>query len=153
MLLPAELDRYDRAILDAVAADGRITITALARKVGLSKTPVQARLRRLEADGVITGYRALLDPVRLGRDHITFVQVTLTDTRAEALEAFNDAVRKVPEVEQCHMIAGGFDYLLKVRTGSMLDYREVYGRVLSALPHVSHSSTFVCMEAVKEDAF
>ena len=144
----AELDRYDHKILTALAEDGRISITDLARRIGLSKSPTQARLRRLEADGVITGYRALLDPVRLGRDHVAFVEVKLTDTREAALAAFNDAVRRVPEIEEAHMIAGHFDYLLKVRTTSMIAYRHVLGERISALPHVANSSTYVAMQAV-----
>ena len=118
--------------------------------MGLSKTPVQARVRRLEAEGVILGYRALLDPIQLGLDHVAFVEVRLSDTREAALRAFNTAVRHIPEIEQAHMIAGNFDYLLKVRTRDMVQYRTVLGDVISALPHVSATSTFVAMEAVKE---
>ena len=146
-----DLDRFDRAILRVLSAEGRITVTELARRVGLSKSPTQARLKRLEAEGVITGYRASLDPIKLGRDHIAFVEVKLTDTKAAALAAFNRAVMDIPEVEQCHMIAGGFDYLLKVRTGDMATYRQIMGEKISALPHVSHTSTYVAMEAVKDN--
>ena len=146
-----DLDRFDRAILRVLSADGRITVTDLAQAIGLSKSPTQARLRRLESEGVILGYRALLDPIKLGRDHIAFVEVKLTDTKAAALAAFNKAVTKIPEVEQCHMIAAAFDYLLKVRTSDMASYREVMGEKISALPHVAHTSTYVAMEAVKDD--
>ena len=125
-------------------------ITDLAGRIGLSKTPCQARVKRLEAAGYIVGYHAALSPVKLGLDHIAFVQVTLSDTREAALTAFNEAVRGLPEVEQCHMIAGGFDYLLKVRTTSIEAYRKVMGERISTLPHVASSSTFVSMEAVKE---
>ena len=146
----ADLDRFDRAILDVLAVDGRISITDLARRVGLTKTPVQARLKRLEASGVIRGYRALLDPIRLGRDHVAFVEVRLADTREAALAAFNRAVAEVAEIEQCHMIAGAYDYLLKVRTSGMAGYRAVLAERISTLPHVAHTSTYVAMEAVKE---
>ncbi|SFP50514.1 Lrp/AsnC family transcriptional regulator [Tranquillimonas alkanivorans] len=146
------LDGFDRAILRELSKNGRISVTALAEKIGLSKSPTQARLKRLEADGIIMGYRALIDPVRVGREHVAFVEVKLTDTREAALAAFNNAVRQVPEVEQCHMIAGDFDYLLKVRTGSMTDYREVLGERISALPHVSQTSTYVAMQAVVDAA-
>lgn len=145
-----QIDSFDRAILDILSADGRISITELSGRIGLSKTPTQARLRRLEADGVITGYRAILDPIRIGRDHVAFVEVKLTDTREAALSAFNAAVRKVPEIEQCHMLAARFDYLLKVRTQDMSAYREVLAERISTLPHVAHTSTFVAMQAVKE---
>lgn len=147
---PSQLDSYDRAILDILSTDGRISITELSGRIGLSKTPTQARLRRLEADGIITGYRAILDPIRIGRDHVAFVEVKLTDTREAALSAFNAAVRKVPEIEQCHMLAARFDYLLKVRTQDMSAYREVLAERISTLPHVAHTSTFVAMQAVKE---
>ena len=145
-----ELDRFDQAILRVLAEDGRMSITDLALRIGLSKSPTQARLRRLEASGVIRGYRALVDPVSLGLDHVAFVEVKLSDTREAALNAFNVAVIKVPEVEQAHMIAGSFDYLLKVRTRNMHQYRAVLGEVVSALPHVASTSTYVVMEAVKE---
>ncbi|MCV3271228.1 Lrp/AsnC family transcriptional regulator [Roseobacter sinensis] len=146
----ADLDRFDRAILSVLAEDGRISITDLAKRIGLSKSPTQARLRRLEQSGVIIGYRALLDPIRLGLDHVAFVEVRLSDTREAALTAFNVAVAKVPEIEQAHMIAGSFDYLLKVRTRDMSRYRQFLGETISALPHVAGTSTFVAMEAVKE---
>ncbi len=147
-----ELDKFDNAILDIVSTDGRISITELASRIGLSKTPCQARLRRLEAEGYILGYRAQLDPVKMGRDHVAFVEVKLSDTRAKALAAFNAAALKIPEIEQCHMIAGGFDYLLKVRTSDIAEYRWVMGEKISALPHVAHTSTFVAMEAVRDGA-
>lgn len=146
----SDLDRADRAILTVLAEDGRISITDLARRIGLSKSPTQARLRRLEEAGIIIGYRALLDPIRLGLDHVAFIEVRLSDTRDAALRGFNAAVARVPEIEQAHMIAGHFDYLLKVRTRDMTAYRRFLGEVLSALPHVSHTSTYVAMEAVKE---
>ncbi|WP_299679148.1 Lrp/AsnC ligand binding domain-containing protein [uncultured Roseobacter sp.] len=146
----AALDRFDRAILSVLAEDGRISITDLAKRIGLSKSPTQARLRRLEQSGVIIGYRALLDPIQLGLDHVAFVEVRLSDTREAALTAFNAAVAKVPEIEQAHMIAGNFDYLLKVRTRDMARYRAFLGDTISGLPHVAGTSTFVAMEAVKE---
>lgn len=145
-----DLDRYDRSILDVLARDGRISITDLAREIGLSKSPTQARLRRLESEGVITGYRALLDPIRLGLDHVAFVEVKLSETREKALQAFNAAVSEVPEIEQAHMIASHFDYLLKVRTTNMAAYRHVLGEKISALPYVASTSTYVAMQAVKE---
>ncbi|TCS67327.1 Lrp/AsnC family transcriptional regulator [Primorskyibacter sedentarius] len=146
----SSLDRFDRAILSAMAADGRITVTDLARRVGLSKSPTQARLRRLEAEGFILGYRAILDPIRLGLDHVAFVEVRLTDTREAALAAFNAAVARIPEIEQAHLIAGNFDYLLKVRVQDMRTYRRVLAEKISTLPHISSTSTYVAMQSVKE---
>ncbi|MFM5953663.1 MAG: Lrp/AsnC family transcriptional regulator [Novosphingobium sp.] len=145
-----ELDSFDRRIIDVLSLNGRISITDLAQKVGLSKTPCQVRLKRLIQTGVITGFRAVLDSAKLGMDHVAFAEVKLSDTRETALEEFNAAVRRVPEVEECHMIAGGFDYLLKVRTSDIRKYRIVLGEKISSLPHVSSSSTFVAMQTVKE---
>ncbi|WP_163850878.1 Lrp/AsnC family transcriptional regulator [Pseudooceanicola aestuarii] len=148
-----QLDRFDRKILDILSNEGRLPATDLARRIGMSKSPCQARLKRLQDDGVILGFRAVLDPAALRRAHVAFVEVTLSDTREAALRAFNAAVRIVPEIEQCHMIAGSFDYLLKVRTEDIDSYRRVLGEVVSALPHVESTSTHVTMEAVKDLAF
>ncbi len=144
------MDGFDRAILRELSVDGRVSATELARRIGLSKSPVQTRLKRLEEAGVITGYRAILDPIRMGQAHVAFVEVRLSDTREAALQAFNRAVLAVPEIEQCHMIASRFDYLLKVRTSDIQDYRRVLAERISALPHVAATSTYVAMEAVKE---
>ncbi|MCR8550372.1 Lrp/AsnC ligand binding domain-containing protein [Salipiger sp. P9] len=146
-----EFDRFDRAILTTLAGEGRISITELAKRIGLSKSPTQARLRRLEELGVIRGYRAILDPIRLGLDHVAFVEVRMLDTRESSLAAFNAAVAAIPEIEQVHLIAGNFDYLLKVRTADMRSYRRVLAEKISTLPHVSATSTYVAMQAVKED--
>ena len=147
-----DLDRFDRAILTILQTEGRITAVELARRVGLSKSPVQARLKRLEESGIITGYRAMLDPIRMGLSHVAFVEVRLSDTREAALQAFNKAVLAIAEVEQCHMIASRFDYLLKVRTADIQAYRRVLAERISALPHVAGTSTYVAMEAVRESA-
>lgn len=145
-----QLDRIDRAIVAALARDGRLSMAELASKVGLSKTPVQARVKRLEKEGFIRGYTAIIDRARMGEGHIAFVQAKLSDTRSAALDAFNRAVREVPEIEECHMMAASFDYLLKVRTRDIAAYRRVLGERISALPHVAQTSTFVAMETVKD---
>jgi len=144
------LDQFDRRILDVLAQDGRISITQLAGKVGLTKTPCQQRLKKLLAEGYIDGFRAILNPSRIDLDHIAFAEVKLTNTHEEALRAFNAAVKKIPEVEECHMIAGRFDYLLKIRTSDIKRYRHVLGERVSGLPHVASTSTNVAMETVKE---
>ncbi len=146
-----QLDPADRRILAVLARDGRIPVTELAKQVGLSKTPCQTRMKRLQADGYIRGFRAVLDSARLGLAHVAFVEVKLSDTREAALRAFNDAARAVPEIEQCHMIAGAFDYLLKVRSVDITDYRRVLGEVITRLPHVEATSTHVSMETVKDE--
>ncbi|MBX3582591.1 MAG: Lrp/AsnC ligand binding domain-containing protein [Rhizobiaceae bacterium] len=145
-----QLDRLDRNILAALAREGRLSMTELAAKVGLSKTPVQARVKRLERDGFIRGYAAVIDRERMGEGHVAFVQVKLSDTRSAALDSFNRAVQSVTEIEQCHMIAASFDYLMKVRTTDIASYRRVLGERISALPHVAQTSTFVAMETVKD---
>ncbi|GHC75708.1 Lrp/AsnC family transcriptional regulator [Limoniibacter endophyticus] len=144
------LDRIDRNIVNALSVNGRMSMAELAIHVGLSKTPVQARVKRLEQEGVIKGYSALIDRELIGEGHLAFVQVKLSDTRSEALASFNNAVRQIEEVEQCHMMAASFDYLLKVRTTSIAAYRRVLGERISALPHVAQTSTFVAMESIRD---
>jgi Lrp/AsnC family leucine-responsive transcriptional regulator len=145
-----DLDEFDRRILDALSDDGRMTVTDLSKRVGLSKTPCMVRLKRLIDARYILGFRAIVDPVKLGMDHIAFAEVKLSDTREAALEQFNAAVLRIPEVEECHMIAGNFDYLLKVRTSDIRKYRAVLGEKISALPHVANTSTFVAMQTVRD---
>jgi Lrp/AsnC family leucine-responsive transcriptional regulator len=144
------LDDHDRKIIEILSHDGRISITELSARIGLSKTPCQKRLDKLIKLGVIKGFAAIIDPSVIGRQHIAFVEAKLSDTKAEALEAFDQAVRKIPHIEECHMIAGGFDYLLKVRTRDIAAYRHLLGEVISGLPHVAQTSTFVVLEPVKD---
>ncbi len=146
-------DHFDRRILEELQKCGRITVTDLAKKVGLSKTPCQIRMKKLEDAGYILGYRAEVDHTKLGAGHIAFVQVKLNDTRSRSLEAFNAAAWEIPEIEECHMIASGFDYLLKVRTRDIGSYRRVLGEKISEMPYVAQTSTFVCMEQVKDRPF
>ena len=145
-----QLDRFDQAILAILAVDGRLPVTELAQRIGLSKSPTQLRLKRLIADGYIRGFRAILDPRKVGLDHVAFAEVKLSDTREAALNAFNQAVLRIPEIEECHMIASSFDYLLKVRTADIRRYRAVLGDKISSLPHVASTSTFVAMETVRD---
>jgi Lrp/AsnC family leucine-responsive transcriptional regulator len=145
-----ELDRVDRNIIAALSRDGRLSMADLAEKVGLSRTPVQARVRRLEQNGYIKGYQAIIDREKMGEGHIAFVQVKLSDTTSKALDAFNKAVLDVREIEQCHMMAASFDYLLKVRTTDIAAYRRALGEKIAALPYVAQTSTFVVMESVKD---
>ena len=147
-----EIDHLDMKIMDALVEDGRMTITDLSKRVGLSKTPCQVRLKRLMEEGYILGFHARLDPQKLGLDHIAFAEVKLSDTREKALEEFNSRVAKIREVEECHMIAGNFDYLLKVRTSDIRRYRAVLGEKISSLPHVASTSTFVAMQSIRDVA-
>lgn len=145
------LDRTDLRILQEIQKNGRITVAELSRRVHLTKTPCAERLRRLETAGVISGYYARLNPSVLDAAHLTMVQVQLKSTTSDELEAFNAAVAKVPEIQSCHMIAGGYDYLLKVRTSNIEAYRQVLGAVISRLPGVLQTHTYVVMETVKDD--
>ena len=149
----SEIDRIDNRIIDALVENGRMSITELSEKVGLSKTPCQLRLKRLVNEGYITGFRAVLTPAKMGLEHIAFTEVKLSDTREEALRAFNTAVKKIREVEECHMIASSFDYLLKVRTSDIKRYRIVLGEKISTLPYVASTSTFVVMQNVVDAGF
>ena len=142
------MDDYDKKIISILSVEGRISMTALGDRVGLSKTPVTARVKRLEEAGIITGYRATLSASKLGVEHIAFLEVKLSDTRERSLISFNEAVREIPEVEACHMIAGGFDYLIKVRTSDVVAYRRVLGEQLSRLPNVASTSTYISMQSV-----
>ncbi len=148
-----QIDQIDRRILEILSTDGRIATTELAKRVGLSKSPCQVRMKRLQERGFIRGFRAILDPGKLDMEHVAFAEVKLLETTEKALSAFNQAVLNVPEIEQCHMIAGSFDYLLKVRTRNIQDYRRVLGETISALPHVGSSSTHVSMQSIKDSAF
>lgn len=147
-----QLDQIDRNILAELQSNARLSITELAKRVHMSKTPVAARLKALEASGLIAGYRAMLSPLQLGLSHVTYMEVKLSDTRSSALNAFNQAVRGITEIEECYMIAGGFDYLLKVRARDMTHFRQILGDKLSDLPHVQATSSYVAMEAVVEQA-
>jgi Lrp/AsnC family leucine-responsive transcriptional regulator len=147
----SRLDQFDQMILKILNKEGRLSVTELSRKVGLSKTPCQVRLKRLMADRFILGFKAKLNPAKMGLEHVAFVEVKLNDTREVSLSAFNDAVNDVPEIEQCHMIAGAFDYLLKVRTTDMQSYRRVLGETISNLPFVASTSTHVSMQSVKDE--
>ena len=147
----SEIDPFDRKIIAALVEDGRMSITDLSERVGLSKTPCQLRLKKLIESGIIEGFKAVLNQEKMGLDHIVFAEVKLSDTREAALQSFNRAVKKIKEVEECHMIAGRFDYLLKIRTSDIRRYRLVLGEEISNLPHVASTSTNVVMQAVKEN--
>jgi len=146
-----DLDRTDRRILAALQQDGRITTVELADRVGLSPTATSERVKRLIRDGFVTGFRAMLDPVRLGRGLMVFIEVGLDKTTPDVFERFATAVRRAPEVLECHMVAGGFDYLVKTRVADMAAYRHFLGDVLLSLPGVKETRTYAVMEEVKTD--
>jgi Lrp/AsnC family leucine-responsive transcriptional regulator len=146
-----KLDRTDRKILKLLQEDGRIATVELADKIGLSPTATSERLKRLLRDGYVTGFRAMLDPGKLGRGLLVFIEVGLDKTTADIFEKFAAAVRRAPEVLECHMVGGGFDYLVKTRVADMNAYRRFLGDVVLGLPGVKETRTYVVMEEVKSD--
>lgn len=144
-----DLDRTDLKILRALQADGRMSNLKLAEAVSLSPTAVLSRVQRLTKEGYILGYKARLNPLKLGAGLMVFVEVLLDRTTPNVFEAFKAAVQVRPEIMECHMVAGGFDYLLKTRMADMGAYREFAGTVLWQLPGVRETRTYPVMEEVK----
>ncbi len=145
------MDKIDRRILTILQADGRIANVELAEKVGLSPASVGERLKRLQREDFIEGYGVRLNPHRLGLGLLVFVEVLLDKTTPDVFERFAKAVRLAPEVLECHMVAGGFDYLVKTRVADMTAFRRFLGEVLLALPGVRETRTYAVMEEVKRD--
>jgi len=147
---PKPLDRTDRKILACLQSDGRISNVALARKVDLTTTPCLERVRRLERDGYISGYSAHLNPQLLDAGLLVFVEIDLLRTSPGAFRDFRRAAIKLPELLECHLVSGNFDYLLKARVKDMKEYRNLLGEKILALPGVADSRSYVVMEEVKE---
>ncbi|HMW24739.1 MAG TPA: Lrp/AsnC ligand binding domain-containing protein [Burkholderiaceae bacterium] len=145
----ADLDRIDRRILVQLQEDGRISNLRLAEAVALSPTAVLSRVQRLTREGYILGYQALLNPKQLGAGLLVFVEVLLDRTTPNVFDQFRAAVAVHPEILECHMVAGGFDYLLKTRVADMSAYRDFAGSVLWQLPGVRETRTYAVMEEVK----
>ena len=146
-----EIDKIDRRILSILQTDGRISAVDLAERVGLSPTTAGERLRRLLKEGYITGFGARLNPHLLGFGLLVFVEVLLDKTTPDVFNRFAAAVAQAPEVLECHMVAGGFDYLVKTRVADMAAYRRFLGEVLLALPGVRETRTYAAMEEIKND--
>lgn len=145
-----QLDRIDLAILDCLQKDARISNVNLAKKVNLSASPCLDRVKKLEAEGYIERYGAKLNASKLKYGLSAFIQVTLDSTTSQIFDEFAAQIRDIKEVAECHMVAGGFDYLLKIRIGDMEGYREVLGRIVD-LPGVSQNHTYVVIESIKDD--
>ncbi len=152
MTLTADLDRTDLKILACLQEDGRISNLKLAETVSLSPTAVLARVQRLTREGFILGYEARLNPNKLGAGLMVFVEVLLDRTTPHVFEAFKAAAQVRQEILECHMVAGGFDYLLKTRMADMAAYRQFAGTVLWQLPGVRETRTYAVMEEVKSSA-
>ena len=144
------LDRTDRRILECLQDDGRISNVALARKVNLTPTPCLERVKRLERDGYITGYSAILDPEKVGSGLLVFVEIDLLHTSPDVFRDFRKEVKKFTEVLECHLVSGNFDYLIKARVRDMQEYRDLLGEKILSLPGVNGSRSYVVMEEVKE---
>ena len=144
------LDRTDRRILECLQADGRVSNVALAKQVNLTPTPCLERVRRLERDGYIRGYTALLEPDLVDAGLLVFVEIDLERTSPDAFRDFREKAGKLPEVLDCHLVSGNFDYLIKARVKDMQEYRALLGEKILSLPGVSGSRSYVVMEQVKE---
>ena len=150
MQTPAhKLDRTDLNILRVLQKNGRITNVDLSQLVNLSPAPCLARVKKLEKEGFIDKYRAELDPGRLGLGLLAYVEITLHRTTPDVFDKFKRAIQTIPEVEECHMVAGGFDYLIKVRCRDMEGYRRILGEKIAAITDISQTHTYVVMEQVK----
>lgn len=144
------LDRIDRKILDILQREGRIAMTELAQRIGLSTSPCSERVRRMEREGVITGYHATVSPKALGKNLLVFVEITLASKSAQIFDKVRDELLHVPDVQECHLVSGVFDYLVKARLGGMDEYRSLLGDILKKLPVNAQSNSYVVMEELKE---
>lgn len=145
-----ELDRIDRKILDVLQKNGRISITDLAEQVGLSATPCSERVKRLERDGIIAGYYARIDPKAFGLSLLVFVEIKLSAKSGDVFDKAKLELQYLPEVMECHLVSGDFDYLIKARIPEMSDYRRLLGEILKRMPAAAESRSYVVMEEVKE---
>ncbi len=144
------LDTIDRNIIRVLQKDGRITFAELSRQVGLSATPCVERIKRLEKEGVIRGYTALINPHYLQAGLVVFVQIRLSRSAQDIFEAFREAAKALPEIQECYLVSGNFDYLIKARVEDMRAYRKFYGETLLTLPGVVECTSYVVMEEVKD---
>lgn len=144
------LDRLDRRILALLQADGRMSMKDLAETVGLTITPCIERVKRMERDGIILGYYARLNPTMLGSALLVFVEITLNNKAGNMFDQFRREVLRIPEVMECHLVSGDFDYLLKARIREIGEYRRLLGDILLQLPGAAQSKSYVVMEEIKE---
>jgi Lrp/AsnC family leucine-responsive transcriptional regulator len=144
------LDRLDLKILNLLQQEGRVAMTELAEQVGLSITPCIERVKRMERDGVIMGYYARVNPTLLGASLLVFVEITLDHKNGNMFDQFRREVLRIPEVLECHLVSGDFDYLIKARLREMSDYRKLLGDILLQLPGAVQSKSYVVMEEIKE---
>lgn len=148
--VPKSLDRIDRKILSELQNDGRISNVELSSRVGLSPSPCLERVKRLEEQGYILGYYAKLNPEKLGAAMLVYVEITLVKTSVDIFSEFSAAVRNDDDIQECHLVSGDFDFLLKARVADISRYRKLLGDTLLRLPGVSESRTYIVMEEVKD---
>ena len=144
------LDKLDRRILALLQKDGRLSMKDLGEQVGLSITPCIERVKRMERDGIITGYYARVNPAALGASLLMFVQITLSNKSGEMFYQFRREVLRIPQVLECHLVSGDFDYIIKARIQEMTEYRKLLGDILLQLPGAAQSKSYVVMEEIKE---
>ena len=147
------LDRIDQKILKALQKDGRLSNVALSKIVNLSPTPCLERVKRLEREGYIESYHAKLNAGKMKADFLTFMTVSLGQTNEVVFEEFKAAISDIDEIVECHMVGGGFDYLLKIRTESMADFRHLMGERLSGISSIASTSSYFVMEEIKNTRF
>lgn len=147
------LDRIDRQILVILQKEGRIAISELASRVNLSTTPCSERVKRLERDGVITGYHARLNPAYVDRNLLVFLEIKLSAKSGDVFDQVARDLVAIPEVLECHLISGEFDYLVKARLKEMSAYRRLLGDLLKKLPSSASSHSYIVMEEIKETLF
>jgi len=147
----ADIDRIDRKILDALQREGRLPMTELAQRIGLTTSPCTERVKRLEREGVIEGYHARVNPEALGRTLLVYVELTLSSKSTQIFDPVRQALLLEPRVLECHLISGSFDYLVKVRLTAMREYRELLGHILRQIPVPAQSNSYVVMEEIKEN--
>ena len=144
-----ELDRIDRRILNVLQRDGRIANVELARQVNLTPTPCLERVKRLEKEGFITEYVALVDPVKANAALCAYIEIQLVSSTTDAFKRFNQEMLDLPEVQECQMVAGGFDYLIKIRVADMQHYQRFLGEKLASISDISQTHTYVVIQDVK----
>ncbi|KRC86185.1 Leucine-responsive regulatory protein [compost metagenome] len=148
-----DLDRIDLKILEILQREGRISVTELAERVSLSATPCSDRVKRMEREGVITGYHARVNPAALGKNLLVFLEIKLSAKSGDVFDKVKKELLYVPEVMECHLVSGDFDYLVKARLTEMNEYRRLLGEILKRLPASAESRSYVVMEEIKETLF
>ncbi len=148
-----KLDRIDIKILDILQRQGRISLSELSEQVNLSLTPCSERVKRLEKDGIITGYHAKLNPKLLDKSLLVFIEIQLTTKSGDVFDKVAQSLLNIPEILECHLVSGEFDYLIKARLKEMSAYRELLSDILNKLPALASSKSYIAMEEIKESLY